>query len=317
MNLRAAHDKIIRSQLWPTRQASNSVALIPQSSISSRSLVTIIAIMTFLAALATAAALLVQQTSKGWRANITQEMTIQIKPHAGRKLDTDIEKSAALARSEKGMRDVRVFTKDESAKMLEPWLGAGVNINDLPVPRLIVLQPAAGFDASLLRAQLKEHVPNAFLDDHQVWASRLHAMTNGLVFASLGILCLVLTAMTLAIGFATRAAMSDTKHIIEVLHLVGAQDRFISRQFQNHFVILGLKGGFIGGGAAALTLIVTSLVLSYWQSHIEASQIRSLLGSFQVHWTSYFLLLTMGLLIAILVGAISRMIVLQHLDRGR
>lgn len=306
----------IRSSFASKRSAAQ-LMLIPRASISSRSLVTIVAIMTFLAALATAAALLIQQTSQSWRSNITQEMTIQVKPQAGRKLESDIEKAAAFARAEKNMLGVRIFTNEESAAMLEPWLGAGVNLKDLPVPRLIVLRPGSGFEATPLRTRLKEEVPTAYLDDHNLWASRLQSMANGLVFLSLGVLCLVLIAMALAIGFATRGAMADTRHIIEVLHLVGAQDRFISRQFQNHFVSLGLKGAMIGGGGAMLAMFITSVILGYWQTSVQASQIQSLFGSFQMHWSGYILLLMMSLGIAILVGAISRMIVVSHLNRGR
>ena len=52
---------------------------------------------------------------------------------------------------------------------------------------------------------------------------------------------LMIIAMATAIGFATRGAMAGNREIIEVLHFVGAEDRYIARQFQTHFMRLGLQ----------------------------------------------------------------------------
>ena len=41
-------------------------------------------------------------------------------------------------RSQPGIVEVRPFTKEESAKLLEPWLGSGLSLDELPVPRVIV-----------------------------------------------------------------------------------------------------------------------------------------------------------------------------------
>ena len=54
----------------------------------------------------------------------------------------------------------------------------------------------------------------------------------------------------LSVTFATRGAMATNRPIVEVLHYVGATDGFIAGQFQRHFLLLGFKGGAIGGGAA-------------------------------------------------------------------
>ena len=41
--------------------------------------------------------------------------------------------------------------------------------------------------------------------------------------------------------------MAANRPVIEVLHFIGARDRYIAGQFQRHFLWLGLKGGAIGG----------------------------------------------------------------------
>ena len=54
-------------------------------------------------------------------------------------------------RAQPGIVEVRPFTKDESAKLLEPWLGSGLSLDDLPVPRVIVARVAARAPCSIWR----------------------------------------------------------------------------------------------------------------------------------------------------------------------
>ncbi len=63
---------------------------------------------------------------------------------------------------------------------------------------------------------------------------------------------LVVIVTVLSVTFATRGAMATNRPIVEVLHYVGATDGFVASQFQRHFLLLGFKGGAIGGGIALL-----------------------------------------------------------------
>src|SRR5690606_29329102 len=92
-----------------------------------------------------------------------------------------------------------------------------------------------------LLAGLQLRGPQATLDDHRTWVDRLVAMARTTVTIGVSILVLMLTATVLAIVFATRGAMSGNGHIIEVLHFVGAEARFIAGQFRRHFLLTGMK----------------------------------------------------------------------------
>ena len=70
-------------------------------------------------------------------------------------------------------------------------------------------------------------------------------------------------ATILSVTFATRGAMATNKTVIEVLHFVGAKNGFIARNFQHHFLLLGLQGGAIGGGAAIVLFALAGLI-SRW-----------------------------------------------------
>src|SRR5262249_40632637 len=73
------------------------------------------------------------------------------------------------------------------------------------------------------------------------------------------VLLLVFAATVLSVAFATRAAIATNRPVIEVLHLIGANDSFIAAHFQRHFLQLGLKGGLIGGGSAIALFVLAEL----------------------------------------------------------
>ena len=100
--------------------------------------------MTFLASITTGAVLLVNASAAEWQSEVASEITIQVRPVAGRDLERDVTAVAAAAREHPGILDVRPYTKEESGKLLEPWLGSGLSLDDLPIPRMIVARAAPG-----------------------------------------------------------------------------------------------------------------------------------------------------------------------------
>ena len=292
-----------------------NMPLIPADTIAGRALVTVIAIMTFLAAISAGAGVLVNDASRGWMDLVSREMTIQVKPRAGRDMEADVTAAANAARALAGVSGVRVFSKGDSEKLLEPWLGTGLDLGELPIPRLIVFErdPKRAVDVAALRDELAKKAPTASLDDHTLWMERLASMARTLVFIVVVIFMLVLTAMGLAVAFATRGAMAGTSEIVNVLHFVGAEDSFIAAQFKQHFLRLGLRGGAIGGGAAMLVFGL-SATLAAWRAHTpDGDQIEALFGTFSLGLFGYAVIGAIALGIAVLTGLVSRSIVFRHL----
>ena len=180
-----------------------------------------------------------------WQSEIAREVTIQVRPAAKGDMEAEVQKAAEIARTFPRIAEVRPYSKEESARLLEPWLGTGLALDDLPVPRVIVLKLAPGPapDLTELRKLLSERVTGASLDDHRGFVDRMRAMANSAVAGGVLILVLVLAATVLSVTFATRGAMAANRPIVEVLHLIGAKDGFIAGEFQRHFLLLGIKGG--------------------------------------------------------------------------
>src|ERR1700743_3600728 len=108
----------------PARESHMS-PLAPRTSLAGRALGAVVAIMTFLASITTGTVLLVSASATEWQSDVSSEITIQVRPIAGRDLDHDAAAVADVMRGQPGIVDVRPFTKEESNKLLEPWLGSG------------------------------------------------------------------------------------------------------------------------------------------------------------------------------------------------
>ena len=296
--------------------ARNMSPIVPRASISGRALVAVVAIMTFLASITTGTVLLVGASAAEWQSEVASEITAQVRPAAGRDLDRDTAAAAEAMRTQPGVVQVKPFTKDESAKLLEPWLGSGLSIEQLPVPRVIVarVQPGTTLDLAALRSRVTQVAPSASVDDHRAWIERMRSMTGATVFAGIGILALVIMATIISVSFATRGAMAANRPIVEVLHFVGAGDSYIANRFLRHFLRLGLEGGLIGGGAAMLGFGFSESIAGWFSGTPVGDQFAALLGTFSLPPSGYLALALQALLIAAITAWASRRTLFATLD---
>ena len=297
-------------------RARNMSPIVPRASISGRALVAVVAIMTFLASITTGAVLLVSASAAEWQSEVASEITMQVRPQAGRDLERDVIAAAEAMRTQPGIVQVKLFTKDESARLLEPWLGSGLSIDQLPVPRVIVarVQPGTTLDLAGLRSRVTQVAPSASVDDHRAWIERMRSMTGATVFAGIGILVLVIAATIISVSFATRGAMAANRPIVEVLHFVGAGDRYIASHFLRHFLRLGLEGGLIGGGAAMLGFGFSESIAAWFSGTPVGDQFAALLGTFSLPPSGYLALAVQAVAIAAITGWASRRTLFATLD---
>ncbi len=297
-------------------RARNMSPIVPRASISGRALVAVVAIMTFLASITTGAVLLISASAAEWQSEVASEITMQVRPQTGRDLERDVIAAAEAMRTQPGIVQVKPFTKDESAKLLEPWLGSGLSIDQLPVPRVIVarVQPGTTLDLPALRSRVTQVAPSASVDDHRAWIERMRSMTGATVFAGIGILVLVIAATIISVSFATRGAMAANRPIVEVLHFVGAGDRYIANHFLRHFLRLGLEGGVIGGGAAMLGFGFSESIAAWFSGTPVGDQFAALLGTFSLPPSGYLALAVQAVVIAAITAWASRRTLFATLD---
>lgn len=170
-----------------------------------------------------------------------------------------------------GIEEVTVITQPQMEKLLRPWMGDDFTLADLPVPVLLdvktdVKEGKSAVDIKAVRAALSK-LDNAIkVEDRGPWVGQMNrAMTllQGLVLlvALLLILCvlgmIVLVARTnLRLHFKT----------VSLLHMFGATDEYILRQFQWNNAWLAARGALFGVVFAAVVFGAAVLLSLRWES---------------------------------------------------
>ncbi|MCB1437234.1 MAG: ABC transporter permease [Rhodobiaceae bacterium] len=289
--------------------------IVPRATVVSRALVLVTAIMCFLACIALGTAWAVHRAAQTWTIDASRELTIQIKPVEGLSADVQVAEVLRVLEGTRGILRSHVFSQKENAGFLEPWLGAGIDLTDLPVPRLIALQldPVVPADPAALARELSQRVPGAFLDDHRFWQAQIRSVAGWIELVAFLVMALMFGATVAIIIFATHGAMAGNRDIVDVLHLVGARQRFIASEFQRHFLMLGLKGGLIGGGAAALTFVAARAIIASIVTPLSGETAGALVQSLSIGWAGYAGIAGIVAALALLAAFTSRLSVFRHL----
>jgi cell division transport system permease protein len=224
----------------------------------------VIAVMAFLAALALGASLIAERAALGWRAGLSDKLTVQVLvPEKGQSNDIraelDRQTNAALAvlQTASGIAHASILSEKDTMALIEPWIGSDKLIDDLPLPRLIDadVTPGAPVDLAALTAKLKNAAPNAVLDDHSRWIARLKGISDTVIWAAYGILLLIAIATAATVSFATRAGLDAHHEMVALLHQMGARAGFIARAFERHYFVSALGAAAAGTVLAALCFL--------------------------------------------------------------
>ncbi len=277
---------------------------------SNRFLPWLIAFMIYLATLATAGVMALDGLVSHWQAGVTQTLTVQIPPGTNEKKTSDtLSKTLNLLNRTHGVAHAKAIPHSEIMSLLEPWLGTSETVNTLPLPILIDVELLAGAKINLdrLLKDLKKLEPKVSLDDHSVWLERVIRLTQSVQVLAAAILGFIGFATIGTLVFTTRVGLAVHHSVIEVLHLIGAKDSYIARQFANHALELGFKGGLIGVALAGPTL----LGLGYLSSRLEGM----LLPDIALTWIQWTGLALLPVLTAFFASITARLTVHRTLKR--
>jgi cell division transport system permease protein len=253
----------------------------PADSASGATLHTIVAVMSFLACLALGGVLTLGRLATQWTDGLSGSVTVQLLPSPQISPDDQVKEAVRLVSQWPGVFSVHALTQADANKLLEPWLGTGTVLEDLPAPRLIevTLKPGQPVELEGLASALADSVPGAQLDDHKRWNNELASFATSTTAIGWSILLLIGLATLATIIFATQAGLRTHREIVEVVHMIGAKDVFIAQEFQNHFLWLGLRGGIIGLLIALATLVGSSFLWDSRETPIAAQYLPQIVGS--------------------------------------
>jgi cell division transport system permease protein len=297
-------------------QQKRTAPIVPERSVAGRTLVLLIAIMTFLSGVTLGGVVLVQKSAIAWSSDVGREITIQLRPMEGEVMETAIRTAIALAEATPGVVSARALSIEESQKLLEPWLGAGLDLTTLAIPRLVivVLGDPHDLDLTALERDLTA-IPGASLDTHAAWRQQLNVMAGTIVLSGVLVLTLIVLATVLAIVFATRGTMASNREIVDVLHFIGASNSFIAGEFQGRFLSLGFRGGVIGGLGALLFFFVVAGAAGSIVPNEASAQLGFLFGRFSLGFDGVLAIAAVVPVIAAMTAITSRLTVRRFLTQ--
>ncbi|MDR1008675.1 MAG: hypothetical protein LBL52_00280 [Rickettsiales bacterium] len=222
----------------------------------------ITAFMVFMACLVLATAITGGRLARGWDRRLHGSLIVQILPNIKAKnpqaeLDERINVVKTILTQTPGIKSHGVISLAETQDMLKPFLGdvRGARLG-IPLPRIISveLSSAVMLDTPRLEAELKGYssligieASDAFAKDFKdaLYASRL----------LLGmIVLLILSTIGITIAYATRAGLVNNRDAIEIMHMAGAENRYIASRLSNQLTRMAIAGGALGWLAAILAI---------------------------------------------------------------
>jgi cell division transport system permease protein len=227
----------------------------------------VIGLLMYLAILATFSYCILQGMIGFWALGSTQSYTIeipaQIKVDASDSLEMERREShemeyiAAVLAKTPGIKSVEVLPREESLALLEPWLGSGTFLKDLPIPKLIDIKVVSNlkFNMAQLSATLERINPHIRLIDHRAWHQSVASSSTILETTLLFIIGFIVISILGTIAFTTQTSLLMHRSIIEILSLIGASDNYIAQQFQRYALSMGIRGSIIGFILLVLTVI--------------------------------------------------------------
>ncbi len=223
----------------------------------------VIAVMMFLTCLSVAATMSIQSGLASWSQGLAARISVQIIQADDAARIRDSEAALKMLRATPGIASADEIDREAILDMISPWLGNAANISGLPVPVLIdvKLDNPGSVDLDALSIRLNATAAGAKLDNHQAWMHRVLNFAGIVKWGAIGIILMVLLSTVAIVIFGCRAGLATHHESISIMHLMGAEDALIAREFDYRYLWHGLKGGLFGLFTALMVLYGTVSLL--------------------------------------------------------
>lgn len=185
----------------------------------------------------------------------------------------DADKAAALVRKTPGVRAVTVLRQRDMESLLKPWLGDGFTLDELPVPTLLdvkteVKDNRSVVDVKALQTSLRTIDRSITVQDRGPWAQQMTRATGLLKGLVLLVAFLLLACVTGMIVLVARTNLKLHFKAVSLLHMFGATDEYILRQFQWNNAALAGRGALVGSLFAGLVFTAWVVLSHRWESPV-------------------------------------------------
>lgn len=275
-------------------------------------------LMVFFMTLTLAANIGLATLAADWVGNLAGTLTVEIKPPAQdssgkvpeadkKSFDDKIQKILWLAKQHPAVEEGRIVPDAEVRGLIEPWLGGKMS-SEVPLPALIDIRLASHADVAKLQQDIRELVPEVVIDTHESTLNDVRTLMNTVRGFVLLLTAVIILVTIFAISGIVRAKLSIHRPEVETLHLLGADDEYIARQFRHHTLRGTVRGALIGVLAMVICILAIGNI-----THTIDSALLPHLRLMPLAWAGLFLApIAAGALIA---HATAQLTVLRALSR--
>lgn len=222
---------------------------------------TLIALISALAVLCCAALIQLAKLEKRWSNSLQGHITIEVpalrEDGSFRSLDQVIVMSQQVREKLQAVeviKEIKAYTKEELAALIAPWAGEEALLDNLPIPGMvsITLHSNTTTEQALpaIIKVLGTVSRDLRLDVNDRWARDIQRLASLLTLISAVIALALIFSIVMTVAGSVKARLANQAAEIDLLHLMGASDEYIIRQFQIHvlkLVSLASSGGLIVG----------------------------------------------------------------------
>lgn len=240
--------------------------------------------------------------------NYSNNFTVNI-PAGTEGLQKKLEQMTDMLEQTPGIISVRRLSDDELRDMLAPWLGNKEAVGALPLPGVIEVATSGNTDIDIdtLQSMATTIAAGTEIDTHERWIESFSQFSAALRALTASLTVVIITGLALVISFMSRAALKLHARTVSLLHSIGAEDNYITRQFQNEAFMLTLRGTMPASLIAGL---------SYWVAGWYISSLHSsMLPALSMNGSHILLLLFMPLACSAIAWLAARVSVIKQLQR--
>lgn len=226
----------------------------------------IIALMVYLGTMALTGAVLLHRIIESWQKDFKSGFTVELQvtgDHPGQSFLEGFQKQDKLLtilRALPGVLKAETLASRGSLPVVDPR--ESLFGNDAKAHRILIdvtLSQDARMDISTLELELRSLFSDISIKNHQIWRETVLNIGHSLLGISLTIAGSIGFVSVITIAFITHSGLVIHEKVIEILRLIGAENRFIAKQFQIYSLKMALKGGMIG----TFLSIITYLIMKY------------------------------------------------------
>lgn len=231
----------------------------------------LIGLMSFLAIMALTFSFALGGLAERWSSGLENKLTVEVPAQSQddkmlqqSEIEAIQTKIAEALEKNPNIKSVDVLSADEIQELIKPWFGEDLNLSDISLPGLVSVELHLSSDDALakIRADMKAINSIIQVDAHESWLNEVLRFATSLQIAAIVIAGVIILTTITAVAGAVRSRIAIHRADVELLHLMGASDLYITRQFQRHALVLALQGSMAGTIFSLALVLLMGLFIS-------------------------------------------------------